>query len=302
MALDVRRGRLGRAAWIAAAFPPLAAAVLALRGAWKGYGELHPPRHAPEATRARAELPGLAEVAFRTADGVLLAAWWRPGNRDGAVLLAHGWGGNREQMLPQARALARRGFGVLLFDLRGHGASEGRCGGGEGEPLDVEAASGFLAGQPGVRWIAAVGYSLGGVAVGLAAARDPRIRAAAVEGAPPTLDAELEAEYGGDGPLAVRSVRATMRLLGVHAERVRLVDHVAALAPRPLLLVFGEHDELTGPDSAERIREAAGPSAELWLVPSTGHADLVAPPGEALSRRVASFLDEARARDPTLPP
>jgi len=297
-----KRRRLRRAALVVAAFPPLAAAFFALRGAWEGYGELHPPRLPPRASSAPPELAGMEEVSFRTADGVRLSGWWRRGAGDAAVLLAHGWGGNREQMLSQAGRLARDGFGVLLFDLRGHGSSGSRGGGGEREPLDVEAARSFLEGEPGVRWIAAVGYSLGGVAVGLAAARDPRIRAAVLEGAPPTLDAELEAEYGGGGPLEVWAARATLRLLGVHPERVRLVDRVAAVAPRPLLLVYGRGDELTPPDSAERIREAAGPSAALWLFPGRGHADLLAAPAEELPRRVAAFVAQARARDPELPP
>ena len=296
-ALQGSRRAWRRASLVAAAFPPVAAAFLALRGAWKGWEELHPARAPVSPAVAHSELPGLSDVSLRTADGVKLHAWWRPGDHDAAVVLAHGWGANREQMLGQALALARGGFGVLLVDLRGHGASGGRANAGDGEQLDVQAATDFLARQPAVGWIGAVGYSLGGTAVGLAASGDPRIRAAVVEAAPPSLDAELVADFGAGGPWVVRSVRATMRLLGVHAQRVRLVDRVAGIAPRPLLLVYGERDELTAPAEARAIRDRAGGSSELWLVPGARHADLEAVAGDGLARLLTDFLGRAREGD-----
>ncbi len=289
-----------RAAWLAAAFPPVAAALFSLRGAWRGWEEVHPPRVPVASLSTRPELAGFREVSLRAADGVDLSGWWRPGANDSAVLLVHGWGANREQMLPQALPLAARGFGVLVFDLRGHGLSRGRASGGDREQLDVAAAVGFLASQPGVGWIGAAGFSLGGAAVGLAAADDARVRAAVIEGATASLDDEIEAEYGSHGPFMVRAVRAAMRLSGVRPKRVRLVDRLPALAPRPLLLVYGEEDWLTSPQAAERLRTAAGPSAALWVIPGAGHGDWEdVAPGE-LAGRLVPFFEDARRADADL--
>ncbi|HVP65952.1 MAG TPA: alpha/beta fold hydrolase [Anaeromyxobacteraceae bacterium] len=284
-----------RLSLVAAAFPPLALAFVAIRGAWKGWEELHPARAPLRAPSEIAGLPGLEDLALETEDGVVLRAWWRPGELDAAVVLAHGWGSNREQMLEQATALAQAGFGVLLLDLRGHGASGGRTNAGDGEELDVRAATDHLAARQGIRWLGAVGYSLGGIAVGAQASGDPRIRAVVVEGAPPTLDEELEALYGAGGPGLVPAVRATMRLFGVRPERVRLADELGAVAPRPVLLVYGERDELTAPGAAARIRERAGAKAELWIVPGATHGDLEKVAGESLARRVVAFMERARA-------
>jgi len=297
MAGEAPRRGWRRAAWLAAAFPPLAAALFSARGAWRGWEEVHPPRTPVAPLAARPELAGFREVSIAAADGVELSGWWRPGARDGAVVLVHGWGANREQMLPQALPLAARGFGVLLLDLRGHGNSGGRASGGDREQLDVAAAVAFLASQPGVAWIGAAGFSLGGASVGLAAADDTRVRAAALEGATASLDDELQVEYGSRGPFMVRWVRATMRLLGVRPESVRLVDRLPALAPRPLLLVYGERDWLTSPEAAERLRAAAGPAASLWVVPGAGHGDLEEVAPGALAGRVVAFFEEARAAD-----
>lgn len=57
-----------------------------------------------------------------------LLAWWGPSaaaKSCGGVLLLHGKGKNRAQMLPLGRSLQQAGFSVLLPDYRGYGGSEG---------------------------------------------------------------------------------------------------------------------------------------------------------------------------------
>ncbi len=43
-----------------------------------------------------------------------------------AVLLCHGWGGVKSQLVPFAETLARAGFATMIFDYRGWGESDGR--------------------------------------------------------------------------------------------------------------------------------------------------------------------------------
>ena len=73
-------------------------------------------------------LPGAdyREVSFKARDGVKLSGWYRP-TRNGATVIAlpHGGGGHRGGALAHARMLARHGYGVLLYDARGRGRSEG---------------------------------------------------------------------------------------------------------------------------------------------------------------------------------
>ncbi len=82
-------------------------------------------------------------VTLRTADGLRLRGWYVPSRNGAAVALLHGTGGNRTGVAAHARLLARRGYGVLLFDLRGHGASDGRS-----TSLVNSSASSRLAGMP----------------------------------------------------------------------------------------------------------------------------------------------------------
>lgn len=131
---------------------------------------------------------GLAyrDVEFATSDGVRLSGWLVPSKAGAAVVLLHGAGSTRSGVLDQAVVLGRAGYGVLLFDARGHGRSGGRAMdfGWRGDE-DVAAAVTFLRAQPDVddERIAAVGMSMGGEEAIGAAADDTRIKAVVAEGA-----------------------------------------------------------------------------------------------------------------------
>jgi dienelactone hydrolase len=85
----------------------------------------------PGQPEPRPESVGLAarEVSLESTDGVNLKGWWVAGESGGserAVILVHGWGGDRsdEQVLETAAIYANAGYSVLMPDLRGHGGSE----------------------------------------------------------------------------------------------------------------------------------------------------------------------------------
>jgi hypothetical protein len=61
------------------------------------------------------------DVSFTTSDGVRLEGWFVP-SRNGATVIAFP---GRSGPQKHARMLIRHGYGVLLFDRRGEGASEG---------------------------------------------------------------------------------------------------------------------------------------------------------------------------------
>jgi uncharacterized protein len=65
-------------------------------------------------------------VTMSTSSGLRLHGWYVPSRNGAAVAVMHGTGSNRLGVADHARLLARSGYGVLIFDLHGHGESNGR--------------------------------------------------------------------------------------------------------------------------------------------------------------------------------
>ncbi len=93
--------------------------------------------------------PDYQEVSFRSSDGLKLTGWYRPSRNGAAVLLVHGGNGDRQGPVRHARMLAAQGYGVLLYDARGRGHSEGSPNGyGWDWAHDVDGAMAFLKDRP----------------------------------------------------------------------------------------------------------------------------------------------------------
>ncbi len=156
----------------------LAAVGLAVGIAWRHADAfLHPRRHLPVETPADRGL-AYRDVAFSSADGLTLQGWYIPSQNGAAIIAGHGIGASR--LLNPVEVLARQGYGVLAFDWRAHGESEGDlCTFGYHEVRDVEGALAWLQAQPDVdpARIGILGESMGAVTAIRAAAELPGIRA-----------------------------------------------------------------------------------------------------------------------------
>ena len=122
-----------RVKWLVAIAVATAATVV-LVGAWIGCDRgLHPPQKESPYVPSQFDLP-LEDVHFRSRDSLRLAGWFVLGTNGATVILAHGRGGERSFMLPDANYLHKDGFSVLMFDFRYRGESEGEEStlGGEG--------------------------------------------------------------------------------------------------------------------------------------------------------------------------
>ncbi|GAA3104864.1 CocE/NonD family hydrolase [Streptomyces echinatus] len=124
-------------------------------------------------------------------DGVRLdTSYFTPAGagRHPAVLLAHGYGGSKDDMRRQAEDLTRAGYAVLTWSARGFGRSTGKIGLNDpkGEVADVSRLLDWLAKQPEVRLdkpgdprVGVAGGSYGGAISLLAAGHDRRVDAIA---------------------------------------------------------------------------------------------------------------------------
>lgn len=230
-------------------------------------------------------------MTLHTSDGLDLPGWYAPSRSGAAVVFVHGLDGHRAQFIGPAAGLAARGHGVLVFDLRAHGESPGRRTTlGLDERLDVAAAVDFLAARADVdpRRIAAVGFSIGGMALAMEAADDPRLAAVVLAGTFASLDEMVRIDEPGARALVSL---ATLRLLGVDDALIRPEAGLCRIAPRPLLLVYGSRDPAFE-EAARLLAHACGP-ARLVVLPGARHADYGEGSGALFKLELARFLDQA---------
>ena len=234
-----------------------------------------------------------------------LSGWYIPSSNRAAVVVLHGAGSTRSGVLDHAVVLARHGYGVLLYDARGHGRSDGRAMdfGWYGD-LDVAAAVSFLQDQPDVDHtrIAAVGMSMGGEEAIGAAANDGWIRAVVAEGATNRVSADrawLSDEYGWRGVIqeGVEWLLYNAADVLTAAEPPRsLRDAVSAIAPRRVLLIAGGDVAEEG-HASRYIQDASPDTVDVWVATDTGHTGALDTHPDEWAARVTTFLDGALATE-----
>jgi len=262
------------------------------------YVVLHPPTLTTRQTPLDPPALAYTDVSFTTSDGLLLRGWHLPGENGATVILVHGFARDRSELLPEARWLVKQGYSALLFDSRSQGASGGaHISLGYLERMDIRAAVDFvLQRSPGER-IGVMGYSMGAVAAIQAAAEDPRIRAVVAVSPFATLREAVNHRLAHLRPLAPLIIWWGERMSGLRLDDLRPVDVVAALAPRPILIMQAGDDKMVPPESGQRLYKAAARPKELWSVPGVAHVDFRQAVPEAYQRRTIDFFKRYLAPD-----
>lgn len=234
-------------------------------------------------------------------DGVSLSGWYIPPENGIVVIALHGLGSNRLGVLPHAKMLTEQGYGVLMMDMRAHGASGGEVfADGWLSPMDVGAMVDFLSTRPEVERIAALGLSAGAVSILHAGAEHTAIQAFIADGAGVAAADDLLDPLTPHPAIAWllvpdywTSYRFTSLFTGI-APLPPLREQVRRIAPRPMLLIAGA-ESMWEPELAEKYATSAGDSAEVWVVPAAGHIAGIFTAPEEYAARVGAFLDKAFA-------
>jgi pimeloyl-ACP methyl ester carboxylesterase len=245
---------------------------------------------------ARARLPDIEEVTFRAEDGIGLRGFCVPSRNGAMVIMGHGLGENRMRFLPVAEILARHGYGSLFFDWRAHGDSDGSTSTwSDHEQRDFAAAVEFASHRPDVVQgrIAGLGFSVGASTVAVEAARDPRVRAVILEAVYTSFEDEMRDKMGKRGALSLWPTRVAARYAGVDYERIRPIDHIAQIGPRPLLFIAGTRDRDTAVAVVERVFAAATEPKQMWIVEGAEHGEYRAVAPAEYERTLVGFLDRA---------
>lgn len=240
------------------------------------------------------------DVTLKSTDSVTLYGWYIPSQNGAAIILLHGYWGYRRDMASHAKYLAEAGYGVLIYDMRGHGESiaEWRSRGWQ-DVTDVGAAIEFLQ-QNGVEQIGILGLSIGGQVAIRAAAEYPEILAMVADGAWAVTAEDLKTDNSLTSNLKLlnNSVRDYVTALWLKMQIPESVlEEIPEIAPRPVLLIAGTKDE----SERARIRQfynTASQPKTLWEVPEAGHGGVYNSRPEEYQEQVLTFFNTALLKTP----
>jgi len=245
---------------------------------------------------------GLAyeDVSFTSRDdGVVLRGWYIPSKRNSVIIIVHGGFQNRlddnVDTLGLAHDLVKKGYDLLLFDLRGRGESEGEglalsnierdIGGavdyleGEGYPLKRIYIIGFCSGAASAL-IFASQNSIGALVLDgcFANVHHMVIRQAVLMGIP-----EFLVHFLVPGVLLMANMIYSYDL-------VNPVDVIADITC-PVLFIHEEHDELISWEEIHQLFEASGnPANELWEVRCAKHSQAYKTHPSEYVEKIDAFL------------
>ena len=247
-------------------------------------------------------LPPFEEVVFTSRDGIELDGWYfRSANR-AAVIMIHSLGSSRMQMRHFARALITKGYGVLMFDLRGHARSGGTVSSfGWYEQEDVFGATEFLKTKEEIdpQRIGLLGFSMGAqVAIRAAVVRDD-YQAVWADGLIPVV-------YEDHFVLEKRSFRTVFFspwwwfayriqswLLGL-PEPSGLREVIAGLSPKSLMVVAAGDERMIR--LARAFFDAADDPREFWQLDDIPFGSGILEYGDDYDLKLVGFFNRTLLR------
>ena len=244
------------------------------------------------------QVEGYEEVTLKTDDGLRLSAWWfpQPDSKQVVVGLA-GHRSPKSDLLGIGSGLWRAGNNVLLFDWRSRGQSDvAQHSLAYYELRDAEAAVAYVLKRMPTARLGLMGYSMGASVAILLAEREPRVAAVAAD-SPFTGIAEVVAHGAAQlrlpaGLVVPMADRLTAWRYGYRFGAVRPIEAVAAISPRPLLLIHGGADSLIPVSHVHELFATAHEPKQRWIVEGADHCGAYFADRAGYVTRVAMFFKQ----------
>src|ERR1700686_4823991 len=223
--------------------------------------------------------------------------WFFPGNLGApTIVLCHGYGSSRGELLTLVAALQDHQYNVFVFDFAAHGGNAGITSFGYHEADEVRAAIDELAKRNDVdpERFGVWGYNLGAYAALREAESDRRVRALILDSVydSPEQMVRVGVERQGHGgfPLMARSAELSFGWLNhKHRADPPLTRNMAPLAGVPQLYIEAAND----PELASITRQMFAKSMEPKEQVTIAHgnfADMADEEKRAYENRVVSFF------------
>src|SRR5262245_26095651 len=232
-------------------------------------------------------------IEFRTEDGMTLMGWWNAGQGGSPIIIfVHGLNRSRLELLERAAEANRRGYGVLLFDLRNHGeSSRAYTTLGIHETRDVCAASNAVRtkapGRQQLLWGVSMGASTALLSLGKCKGFDGVVADSAFLSFRDTVGHHLRLYFRIPSfPVANLINLITGLRMGMDLDDGDVEAALQHAGNVPILFIAGGADRRMPPNVAKRLFDAAqSPQKRLLVIPGAGH-------GEAFSVDKKQYLNE----------
>lgn len=212
----------------------------------------------------------------------------------GAVILFHGYGGEKSSMLDKAGIFLELGYSTMLVDFRGSGGSEGvQTTIGYDEAKDVKACYDYLT-EAGNQSIHLFGTSMGAVAI-MKAIADYGVNPSSIIIECPfgTMYKTVEARFKIQGVPAFPMAGLLMFWGGVQngfwAFSHNPEEYAKSIAC-PTLLLYGGQDPKVSKEETESIYHNLQGEKKLIVYPLSGHENYLSKYTSEWTRDVGNFL------------
>jgi esterase/lipase len=219
------------------------------------------------------------EVMVTTADGLDLVGWYLPSQNGAALLVQHGFGGDRQDVMWEASLFHRNGYGVLMTTFRGHDKNvSDTFTWSKNESQDLDAFYQYLLTRDDVdpERIGIYGESMGG-AMGIKyTSENPKIKAIIVHAALPSVNDAVEVGMKTKTglppfPFAPMLVYWAEKAGDFKADDLDAAAWIKEMCGVPILLLQGGLDDHIPADSGQKLYDAACEPKELWYEEESVH-------------------------------
>jgi pimeloyl-ACP methyl ester carboxylesterase len=243
----------------------------------------------------------IIDIRIPAVEGGFLEVWCVKPDRAsrGTVVLAHGWGRNRDRMVSRARYFGQWGFTTVIHSARDHGkSSPRRFMNAMRFAEDIETVLKWV-GEPVILY----GHSAGAGGAILAASKNTdKIKLLLLESCYAETEKALLNLYRWFNPL-FGNLFGPAIIFWMNLFYRRQLDRISPvrLAPSisvPVMIIHGEKDRRFPLAYARQLKNSFAPGqAELYVAPGVGHSDSSKTPRYASA--VKKFVDRHWPPDPT---
>ena len=249
---------------------------------------------------------GLAyeKIIVQTVDSLQMHGFYIPSNLDtvrGTIIMLHGIGSCKENMLPLAAKFANEGYNTVPMDSRAHGESGGDyITFGYFEKHDVSAIIDYLIEEKNAKNIGIRGASMGGAIALQALEHDERLQFGIIECTFADLSdvvfdyqklwLGLESRF-----ISNYTLNRAAKIAKFFAKDIKPGESAKNIE-QPVFYAHGDADANISVEYGKLIyKNLASKNKELVIVEGAGHENLLGHGGEAYWAKLMAFLEGVRS-------